>query len=233
MVAEMTYWGRLYSSVRFGSIVQPDGRFRANLALKMANRLTALLVTCALSGALAAAEQSTFEEATFAGGCFWCLEEALEKIPGVVSATSGYTGGTLKNPTYEQVSSGGTGHTEAVRIRFDTSKVTYAQILETFWHNIDPLDAAGQFCDRGEQYRSGIFVHDDNQRRLAEASKQTLMASGRFKQTIVTQIVQAGPFYTAEEYHQDYYKKNPLRYRFYKSGCGRERRLTQVWGSKD
>ncbi len=194
-------------------------------------RLAAFLAMWALAGAFAPAPQPALEEATLAGGCFWCLEEALEKISGVVSATSGYTGGTTKNPTYEQVSSGGTGHTEAVRIRFDASIVSYAEILDTFWRNIDPLDAAGQFCDRGSQYRAGIFVHDDTQRRLAETSKQALGASGRFKQPIVTEIVQAGPFYAAEEYHQDYYKKNPLRYRFYKFGCGRERRLEQVWGA--
>jgi methionine-S-sulfoxide reductase len=170
------------------------------------------------------------EQATLAGGCFWCLEEALEKIPGIVSAISGYTGGSLKNPTYEQVSSGRTGHTEAVRITFDPSRVTYAHILEVFWRNIDPVDASGQFCDRGSQYRAGIFVHDETQRRTAEASRQAMAASGRFKHPIATEIVAAGPFYVAEDYHQDYYKKNPFQYRFYKFSCGRERRLEQIWG---
>ena len=169
------------------------------------------------------------EEATFAGGCFWCLEEALEKIAGVTAALSGYTGGPTKNPTYDEVSSGRTGHTEAVRIRFDTTNVTYAQVLDAFWRNIDPTDAGGQFCDRGTQYRAGIFVHDDRQRQLAEASKRALVASGRFKQGVVTEITPAGAFYLAEGYHQDYYKKNPIQYRFYKFGCGRERRLAEIW----
>ena len=202
-------------------------------------RLSALLIVCGLlPGAAGMAGQApATEEATLAGGCFWCLEEALEKIPGVISATSGYTGGTLKDPTYEQVSSGRTGHTEAVRITFDPSRVTYSQILDLFWRNIDPLDAAGQFCDRGSQYRAGIFVHDENQRRAAESSSQTIIASLRgpvsgAPPTIVTEIVSAGPFYVAEEYHQDYYKKNPFQYRFYKFSCGRERRLEQVWGKK-
>ena len=180
---------------------------------------------------LASQPRPSLEEATFAGGCFWCLEEALEKIPGVVSAVSGYTGGTKKNPTYEEVSEGRTGHTEAVRIRFDSTKVTYATILEAFWRNIDPLDADGQFCDRGSQYRAAIFPHDDRQRALADASKQALLASGRFK-SIVTEITPAGPFYVAEGYHQDYYKKNPIQYRFYKFSCGRERRLAALWPTK-
>ena len=193
-------------------------------------RASLLVLWCLAAGPIAAQQPRALEEATFAGGCFWCMEEALEKIPGVVSAVSGYTGGTVKNPTYEQVSSGGTGHTEAVRIRFDPAKVTYAQILEVFWHNIDPTDGAGQFCDRGEQYRAGIFTHGEEQRRLAEASRESLIASKRFKQPIATRIAPAGPFYVAEEYHQDYYKKNPVQYRFYKFGCGRERRLASVWG---
>ena len=172
-------------------------------------------------------------QATFAGGCFWCLEEVLEKIPGVLTATSGYTGGSLENPTYEQVSGGRTGHTEAVRITFDPSRVTYAQILEVFWRNIDPIDAGGQFCDRGSQYRAGIFAHDEVQRRAAESSRQAIAASGRFKQPITAEIATAGPFYVAEDYHQDYYKKNPVQYRFYKFSCGRERRLDQVWGKKE
>lgn len=194
-------------------------------------RLSSLFTVCLLYGVTAVAQQSsTTEEATLAGGCFWCLEEVLEQIPGVMSATSGYTGGSLKNPTYEQVSSGGTGHTEAVRIRFDPSRVSYAQILEVFWRNIDPFDGAGQFCDRGPQYRAGIFFHDENQRRSAESSRQAIAASlPGSPSSIATKIAQAGPFYPAEEYHQDYYKKNSAQYRFYRFGCGRDRRLQEIW----
>jgi methionine-S-sulfoxide reductase len=170
-------------------------------------------------------------DAIFAGGCFWCVEEAFEKVPGVISAVSGYTGGRIKNPTYEQVSSGGTGHVEAVRVTFDPAKVTYAQLLDAFWRNIDPTDRAGQFCDRGEQYRAAIFVRDDAQRAAAEQSKRAIEASGKLRQPIATTIETAGVFYVAEEYHQDYYKKNPIQYRFYKFSCGRERRLAAIWGA--
>lgn len=174
------------------------------------------------------AQQSS--EAIFGGGCFWCMEEALEKIPGVSSVVSGYSGGTVKNPTYEQVSNGGTRHVEVVKVTFDPAKVTYAQLLDAFWHNVDPADGGGQFCDRGDQYRPVIFVKDEEQRALAEKSKQALQASGRFKQGIATRIETAAPFYVAEEYHQDYYKKNPIQYRFYKFSCGRAQKLTEVWG---
>lgn len=169
--------------------------------------------------------------ATFAGGCFWCVEEAFDKVPGVVSTVSGYTGGTVPNPTYEQVSGRkNTGHAEAVRVTYDPGKVTYRQLVDWFWHNIDPTQANGQFCDHGSPYRSAIFYHDDEQKKIAEASKKALEASGRLKQPIVTEITAAGPFYEAEGYHQDYYKKNPYRYRFYKYGCGRPQRLEQIWG---
>ena len=168
--------------------------------------------------------------ATFAGGCFWCVEEAFERVPGVISAVSGYTGGTVPNPTYEQVSSETTGHAEAVRVTYDSGKVTYEQLVDWFWRNIDPTQADGQFCDFGSSYRSAIFVHDDAQRKVAETTKQALQASGRFKKPIVTEINPAGPFYEAEDYHQDYYKKNANRYRFYKFGCGRPQRLEQLWG---
>ena len=170
------------------------------------------------------------EDAVFAGGCFWCLEEAMEKVHGTTAVISGYTGGRVKNPTYEQVSSGGTGHVEAVRVTFDPAKVTYAQLVDAFWHNIDPADRSGQFCDRGEQYRSAIFVKDDAQRGVAERSKRSLEMSGRLKEPIATTIEAAGPFYPAEGYHQDYYKKNPVRYRFYKFSCGRAQRLEVIWG---
>jgi peptide-methionine (S)-S-oxide reductase len=170
--------------------------------------------------------------ATFAGGCFWCVEADFDKVGGVLSTTSGYIGGRTVNPSYEEVVRGGTGHAEAVEIAFDPAKVTYQKLLEVFWHNIDPLAKNRQFCDRGEQYRSAIFYHDDAQHRLAEASKTAVQA--RFKeQPVHTQIVPASTFYKAEEYHQDYYLKNPIRYNFYRFNCGRDGRLEELWGSKD
>ncbi len=168
--------------------------------------------------------------ATFAGGCFWCMEEAFDKVPGVTSVTSGYLGGNATNPTYEEVSDGGTGHAEAVEVEFDPGKVGYAKLLDVFWRNIDPLTPNAQFCDHGNQYRSAIFYRTDRQRDLAVTSKQKLERSGRFKQPIVTEIVEASTFYPAEEYHQDYYRKNPIRYRFYKWNCGRAQRLKELWG---
>lgn len=168
--------------------------------------------------------------ATFAGGCFWCVEEAFEKVPGVITAVSGFIGGTVANPSYEQVMTKKTGHAEAVRVTYDPGKVSYRQLVDWFWRNIDPVDASGQFCDKGSPYRSGIFYHDGEQRKVAEETKQALQASGRFKQPIVTEITAAGPFYEAEDYHQDYHKKNANRYQFYKHGCGRVQRLEQVWG---
>lgn len=168
-------------------------------------------------------------KATFAGGCFWCMEGPFDKLDGVVSTTSGYIGGTRKNPTYEQVSSGGTGHTEAVQIVYDPAKISYEKLLDVFWKNIDPVAQNRQFCDVGTQYRSGIFFHDAAQKRLAEASKAEIQK--RFKkQPVATEITQASAFYPAEEYHQDYYKKNPVRYKFYRSGCGRDARLEELWG---
>jgi len=168
--------------------------------------------------------------ATFAGGCFWCMEEAFDKVAGVGSVVSGYIGGNVKNPSYKQVSDGGTGHAEAVEVVFDPEKVSYAELLDAFWHNIDPLTPNAQFCDQGGQYRSAIFYHNQAQRNLAVESKQRLERSGRFDQPLVTEIVEASTFYPAEEYHQDYYRKNPLRYRFYKWNCGRAQRLEQLWG---
>jgi len=167
--------------------------------------------------------------AIFAGGCFWCVEADFEKLPGVVSAESGYTGGQLKNPTYEQVSHGGTGHAESVRVSYDPTKVTYRQLLDYFWHHIDPTVKDRQFCDGGNQYRSAIFYQNDAERQAAEASKAELQKSGRFAQ-VYTEIVPASTFYVAEEYHQDYYKKNPIRYNFYRSRCGRDARVAEVWG---
>lgn len=170
--------------------------------------------------------------ATFAGGCFWCMEEAFEAVDGVASVVSGYTGGRPANPSYDEVSAGGTGHAEAVEVRYDPSKVSYQRLLQHFWRNIDPLAVDRQFCDRGDQYRSAIFYHGEEQRRLAEESKAALERSGKLKGTIATQIVAAGPFYPAEEYHQDYYRKNPQRYKFYKWSCGRAQRLEELWGKQ-
>jgi len=169
--------------------------------------------------------------AIFAGGCFWCVEADFDKVAGVISTTSGYTGGRTANPSYEDVGHGGTGHAEAVEIVYDPAKVTYQKLLDVFWHNIDPLVKDRQFCDRGDQYRTAIFYRDDEQRRLAEASKAQVAA--HFKQPVYTEVVAAGPFYKAEDYHQDYYLKNPLRYQFYRFNCGRDARLEQLWGKKD
>ena len=175
-----------------------------------------------------AADAQELAKATFAGGCFWCMEPPFDALDGVVSTTSGYTGGHTANPTYEQVSAGKTGHTEAVEIVYDPRKVTYARLLEVFWRNIDPLTANAQFCDTGSQYRAAIFVHDETQRKLAEASKDAV--AQRLQKPIVTEITAASQFWPAEEYHQDYYKKNPIRYKFYRTSCGRERRLEAIWG---
>jgi peptide-methionine (S)-S-oxide reductase len=170
------------------------------------------------------------EKATFAGGCFWCMEAPFDKLPGVVSVTSGYTGGTVKNPTYEQVSAGGTGHAEAVQIVYDPSRIGYEKLLEVFWHNTDPTVKDRQFCDVGSQYRTAIFYHGEGQRAAALKSKEALEKSKPFKEPIVTEIATAGEFYPAEEYHQQYYKKNPIRYGFYRNSCGRDRRLKELWG---
>jgi peptide-methionine (S)-S-oxide reductase len=170
------------------------------------------------------------ETAIFAGGCFWCEETAFVGVPGVISVTSGYTGGQTKNPTYEQVSAGVTGHAESVQVVFDPAKITYAQLLDVFWHNVDPTQKGGQFCDHGTQYRSAIFYKDENQRKAAEESKRKLEEQARFKGQIVTEITAATAFYPAEEYHQQFYKKNPMRYHEYRLGCGRDARLKQIWG---
>lgn len=177
-----------------------------------------------------AAGDGNLKTATFAGGCFWCMEPPFDKIDGVVSTTSGYIGGRTKNPSYEEVSSGVTGHAEAVQIVFDPTKVSYAELLEVFWHNVDPLTPNAQFCDHGSQYRTAIFYHGEEQKRLAETSKKALEQSGRFTQPIVTEIAPAGEFYKAEEYHQDYYLNNPVRYKFYRYNCGRDAVLEQRWG---
>jgi peptide-methionine (S)-S-oxide reductase len=172
------------------------------------------------------------EKATFAGGCFWCMEPAFDHLEGVVSVTSGYTGGTKKNPTYEEVSSGSTGHAESIQIVYDPSKINYAKLLDVFWHNIDPTVQNRQFCDTGRQYRSAIFYHNDEQKRLAEESKKALEVSGKIKGQIYTELTPASEFYKAEEYHQKYYEKNPLRYNFYRFNCGRDSRLKEIWGKE-
>jgi peptide methionine sulfoxide reductase msrA/msrB len=177
------------------------------------------------------AEPKNLKTATFAGGCFWCVESDFEKVDGVVEAVSGYTGGQESNPTYKEVSAGGTGHAEAVQVRYDPAKITYKQLLDVFWRHVDPTDAGGQFVDRGSQYRPAIFYHDEEQKRIAEESKAELGKSGRFLKPIVTEIVPLGEFYSAEEYHQDYYDKNPLRYKFYRRGSGRDQFLNRTWGA--
>jgi peptide methionine sulfoxide reductase msrA/msrB len=169
--------------------------------------------------------------ATFAGGCFWCMQPPFEKLDGVLSTTVGYTGGHTKNPTYEEVSAGGTGHAESVQIVYDPAKITYAQLLDVFWHNIDPITPNAQFCDHGDQYRTAIFYHDETQRRAAEESKRQLEAPKRFDRAIVTEIVAATEFYPAEEYHQKYHEKNPIRYKYYRWNCGRDQRLKELWGT--
>lgn len=179
---------------------------------------------------LSAAEPSDDQGvAIFAGGCFWCTEADFDKVPGVLSTTSGYIGGELEHPSYEQVSRGGTGHLEAVRVVFDPDRTDFSRLLEAFWPTVDPLDAGGQFCDRGHHYRSAIFYLNENQRQLAQNSKAALASSEKLSGEIVTLILPAGSFWPAEEYHQDYAKRNPLRYSYYRSRCGRDQRLEEVW----
>jgi peptide-methionine (S)-S-oxide reductase len=182
--------------------------------------------------ASAAHAQGPSEKAVFAGGCFWCVEADFDKLDGVLSTTSGYTGGSVANPSYEQVSAKGTGHAEAVEVVYDPRRVSYAKLVEHFWRTIDPTTKDRQFCDAGSPYRTAIFVRDEAQRRTAEASLEALRKSKPFKEPIVTEIVAAGPFYRAEEYHQDYYAKNPVRYKFYRTSCGRDARLKQLWGAQ-
>jgi peptide-methionine (S)-S-oxide reductase len=194
----------------------------------------AALCVVAINGtAQVASDQaaSSRAKAIFAGGCFWCVEADFEKVPGVISATSGYIGGTVANPSYEQVASKSTGHAEAVEIVFDPKRITYSQLVERFWRTIDPTTRNQQFCDVGSPYRTGIFAVDAAQLKIAQDSSAALEKSKPFRAPIVTEIVMAGPFYRAEDYHQDYYKKNPLRYKVYRSGCGRDSRLEELWGN--
>ena len=179
-----------------------------------------------------AADSSGPLKAYFAGGCFWCMEEAFETVEGVVSVTSGYMGGRVPRPSYEQVSAGGTGHAESIEVLYDPTRVSYGKLLDAFWHNVDPLTPNAQFCDHGSQYRSAIFYQNDEQKRLAEDSKRAIEQSRRFTQPIVTELVMASEFFPAEEYHQNFYKRNPIRYKFYKYNCGRVKRLEEVWGAR-
>jgi peptide-methionine (S)-S-oxide reductase len=198
--------------------------------------VAALALVAAVALAVPAAAQNTsapqpgLEIATFASGCFWCTESDFDKVAGVTETISGYIGGMTVKPTYQQVSAGRTGHAEAVQVTFDPKKVTYQQLLDHYWRNVDPLDNGGQFCDRGSQYRPAIFVHSPEQRKLAEESKAALDASKQFNRPIVVEITNATEFTPAEDYHQDYYKKEPLRYKIYRHGCGRDARLEALWG---
>lgn len=185
----------------------------------------------ALMPSNAALDTDTKAKAYFAGGCFWCMEEVFEQVEGVLSVASGYMGGTVSNPTYEQVSAGRTGHAEAVEVIYDPSSVSYRQLLEAFWRNVDPLTPNAQFCDHGSQYRSAVFYVTEEEKRLAEASKATIEQAKQFPAPIVTELVPATTFYMAENYHQDYYKKNPFRYKYYKYSCGRAKRLEALWGN--
>ena len=203
----------------------------SRLAVRLAACLASVIGAVALASTAVAQAPAKTATATFAGGCFWCVEEVFDALPGVVSTTSGYMGGKKKHPTYEEVSAGVTGHTEVVQVVYDPGKVTYEKLLEVFWRNIDPTVKDRQFCDAGSQYRSEIFVHDDAQRKAAEASKAALDKSKPFKDPIVTPVTNASDFWPAEGYHQDYHQKNPVRYKYYKTGCGREARLKQLWGS--
>ena len=189
---------------------------------------TLLATVAALSLIAHAASAQQLEKAVFAGGCFWCVESDFDKVPGVVSTVSGYTGGKTKDPTYRQVTAGGTGHYEAVEITYDPAKVSYEMLLAAFWRSVDPTDDGGQFCDRGQSYETAVFVANDKERALAEASKTA--AQKLLDKPIVTPILAAGPFHEAEDYHQDYYKNNPLRYRYYRFSCGRDRTVKDLWG---
>lgn len=194
------------------------------IGLLLAGVLSVLLAAGAVNAA-------TLEKAVFAGGCFWCMEAPFDKLPGVITVTAGYTGGHTKSPTYKEVSAGGTGHAEAVQIVYDPSRISYPALLEVFWRNIDPTVSDRQFCDVGHQYRAAIFYKGEEQRKVAQQSKAALEKNRPFREPVVTEITPVSEFYPAEEYHQHYYKKNPLRYSYYRSGCGRDKRLKELWGS--
>jgi len=219
--------------------LRPDGeREKEVMVMLKETALTLgmiLMIATSASGDLTKGNVSEqgFEKATFAGGCFWCMEPPFDKLDGVVSTTSGYTGGKEKDPSYDEVSSGRTGHLEAIEIVYDPSKVSYVQLLDVFWRNVDPTQENGQFADIGPQYRTAIFYHDEEQRRLALESKNRLRESRKFGKPIVTEIRPAMEFYSAEDYHQDYYIKNPIRYKYYRWGSGRDQFLEKAWGKKD
>ena len=199
---------------------------------RIASLVAAWMLAAFASQPLVAATGDELAVATFAGGCFWCVESDFDAVPGVVETISGYTGGTVDNPTYKQVTAGGTGHREAVQIRYDPKQVSYERLLHVFWRSVDPTDDGGQFCDRGESYQTAIFVGSEEERLLAEASREALEQSEVLDAPVVTPIEMAGAFYPAENYHQDYYTKNPVRYRFYRFSCGRDSRVQQVWGNE-
>jgi peptide-methionine (S)-S-oxide reductase len=203
---------------------------RRHTALSVLTVAILLIGAWSLQSTSQAATDAAPGKAYFAGGCFWCMEEAFEKVDGVSSVISGYMGGTVANPSYEAVSAGRTGHAEAVEVVYDPAKVSYQKLLDAFWLNIDPVTPNAQFCDHGNQYRSAIFFQTDGEKRASETSKQSIEQLKRFQEPIVTQIVMASQFYPAEEYHQDFYKKNPVRYKFYKYNCGRAQRLDALWG---
>jgi peptide-methionine (S)-S-oxide reductase len=206
------------------------GRLVRRAALALAGGVAACAPgeTLAQTASAKVATGAARDTATFASGCFWCTEADFEKVPGVVDAVSGYTGGRVPNATYEQVSMGGTGHREAVQVIYDPARVSYRQLLDVFWRNVDPVDARGQFCDKGYQYTSAIYVSTAEERRLADSSKRALERLARLEKPVVTEIAAAAPFYAAEAYHQSYYKKNPIRYRYYRTSCGRDRRLREL-----
>jgi len=206
-------------------------RTLSGVALAIIATLAVMVNANGEKGDLRTMSDENLAVATFAGGCFWCVEADFEKVPGVVEAVSGYTGGKVENPTYRQVSSGTSGHLEAVQVYYDPAKITYEGLLQAFWRMINPTDTGGQFVDRGEQYTTAIYYHDAQQKQAAEQSKAQLEASGRFGEPLVTPIIEAGEFYVAEDYHQDYYDKNPLRYRFYRYGSGRDQYLEKTWES--
>ena len=199
---------------------------------RIASFVTASILATVAPQLVLAATDDGLAVATFAGGCFWCVESDFDAVPGVAETTSGYTGGTVDNPTYKQVSEGGTGHREVVQIRYDPKQVSYERLLHIFWRSVDPTDDGGQFCDRGESYQTAVFAGNEEERLLAEASKEALDRSGVLDAPVVTPIEPLKAFYPAEDYHQDYYTKNPVRYRFYRFSCGRDTRVQQVWGDQ-
>lgn len=204
----------------------------ASLSMRKLLLFPVLLLACWFVPAVSFADENKRATALFAGGCFWCVEEAFDAIEGVVATTSGFAGGHVENPSYARVVAGGTGHYESVLVEYNPARVSYDELLYAFWRNVDPLDGEGQFCDRGDHYRAAIFAGNEDEHRLAQASKQELEASGRFDQPIATEILDRTTFYPAEDYHQNYYRKNPLRYRYYVTSCRRYARLDQVWGDE-